>query len=146
VNHDNFLVGELNPRVQRADGGIVPVGNPTEEDARKNVGGEFQFGGHARDVVRRYDRSHHCWDVENLGLQLSLCLAELIVGHGHVTGPKIHRGFCYLADSTSAANGLIVDLNIGMDLVVLTEPLGVNGIGKCCACSVQRGLPDQRQG
>src|SRR5579862_3756649 len=54
----------------------------------------------------------------------------LLVIYRHVAGAEVHRAGLQLADAAAAADRLIVDLNVGVLVVVLAEPLLVNGIGE----------------
>src|SRR5581483_4282902 len=68
------------------------------------------------------------------------CLRKLFVGHGAIASAKINRSGLQLLDAAAAANGLIVNLNVAVCVVIFAEPFLVNGIGKGCACTVKVGL------
>ena len=53
-------------------------------------------------------------------------LRELLVGHRHVGGAKVHRTFGKLADSAAGTDGLVVDLDIGVRLMKFLKPLLIN--------------------
>src|SRR5260370_40993977 len=63
---------------------------------------------------------------------------ELVIVHGTVGCAEIHSAFGHLLDAAARADGLIVDLKIGVLLVVLVEPLGIHGVRKCRTRSVDR--------
>ena len=65
-----------------------------------------------------------------------LGLRQLLVAHGTIAGTEVDCLRQNLPDSSTAADGLIVDLDIGMSIVVLVEPLGIHRIGESCARSV----------
>ena len=67
-------------------------------------------------------------------------LRQLIIAHGAIAGSEVYGLGQNLADTAAAADGLIVELHIGMGLVVLTEPFLVHRIWEGGARSVQRGL------
>ena len=76
---------------------------------------------------------------------LRLGLFELLVRHGAIAGSEIHRAVQDLANSAATSDGLVVDLHVRMQLVVLAEPLRIHGIRESGACPVQLGLPQKRQ-
>lgn len=55
------------------------------------------------------------------------------VGHGSVTGSKIHQALPELLDSSSTAQCLLVYLHPGMDAVVLAKPFLIQRSGERCA-------------
>src|SRR5260370_9593071 len=61
---------------------------------------------------------------------------ELVVVHGAVGSGDIRGAFGHLLDAAAGADRLIVDLKIGVLLVVLVEPLGIHGVRKSRARSV----------
>src|SRR5258708_37690581 len=69
---------------------------------------------------------------------LVLIALELLVVHGTIRGAKIHGSFGDLFDAAAPTDGLVVDLNIGILLVVFIEPLRVHGVRKRCARTVDR--------
>src|SRR5208337_286839 len=62
------------------------------------------------------------------------------VGHRTVACSEINRAVDHLADPAATANGLVIDLNVRMQLVIFAEPLGIDGIRKGGSSSIQRGL------
>ncbi len=70
-------------------------------------GRKTQIAGHAGDVVGRNHCAQHGRNVQDLGLGLG----QLLVGHGTVTGPEIHRLRQNLTNTAAAADGLVVELN-----------------------------------
>ncbi len=69
---------------------------------------------------------------------LELGLRELFVAHGAVGGAEINRAGLQLADAAAGADGLIIDLNIGMRGVVDVEPFGIDGVGERSAGGVEK--------
>jgi hypothetical protein len=136
VHHHDGFVGELDSRIVLGDGGVVPVGDLAQADVGDHLGAELQVPGDARHVVSRHHRAQHRGDVEDRDLGL----AQLLVGHGTVAGAEIHRALQHLADAAAAADGLVVDGHVGMLVVILAEPLGVDGIRERGARRVQIGL------
>src|SRR6266436_1727161 len=63
---------------------------------------------------------------------------ELLVVHGTIGGAEIHGAFGDLFDAAARTDGLVVDLNIGILLVVFIEPLRIHGVRKRCARTVDR--------
>ena len=128
MHHHDGLVGKINPRIYAGDGLVIPLRNPAQEDSRQRIRGELHFSTHARNVVRRHHRSQHAGNIEDRGLPLGSSFLELAVRHRHIAGTKVYRAFRHLANAAAAANGLIVDLNARMQLLVFAEPLRINGI------------------
>ena len=95
--------------------------------------------GDAGNVVCRNVGAKHGRDVQDLGFRLG----QLLVGHRTIGGAKIHCTRQHLADSAAAADGLVIDLNLRMLLVVFAEPLRIDGIRKGRARAVQRRLGEQ---
>src|ERR1700694_796044 len=58
---------------------------------------------------------------------------ELFIGHRAIAGAEVDRSCLNLFDPAAAANRLIVDLNVGMQVMVLAEPLGINWVGESSA-------------
>src|SRR5260370_8681141 len=94
------------------------------------------------DVVCETSGSHNV----RKGEDLELGLFQLIVSHGTIAGHEVDRPGNYLADSAAAANGLVVHLNVRVQLVVFAEPLRIHGIRESGPSSVQRSLRRQWQG
>src|SRR6185369_1980044 len=102
----------------------IPSGDLTQEDVSEDIGRELEFGAYARNVVRGNDCAEDGGNVQDLGFGLR----QLLVGHRTVTGTEVERAGKNLADSATGTDGLIVDLNVGVEFVVLAEPLGVDRI------------------
>src|SRR5207245_1278722 len=79
-----------------------------------------------------------CRKVQDARSVLVLVRLQLLVVHRPVGGAKIHRAFGHLLDPASRSNGLIVDLNVGILLVVLVEPFGINGVRERGTCAIDR--------
>ena len=139
MHHYDGQIGKLRSRIQLRKSRIVPIGDLSQEDVRNYVGGEFQFLVNARHVVCRHIGAQHSWKVVNLRLGLR----QLLIVHRAVGGAKIHCARQHLADSAAAPDGLVIDLNLRMLLVVFAEPLGIDGIRKGRPRAVQRRLGKQ---
>jgi len=109
--------------VYRGDCRIVPLGDFTEEDACQSLLREVEFPGHSRDVVDRNISAEHGREMENIRPTLRGELLNLIVGHGTVRRAKIDGSLGHLFDARAGAERLVVDLNLGEQLVVFVEPL-----------------------
>ena len=59
---------------------------------------------------------------------LVLVSLHLLVVHGAVGSAEIDGAFGDLLDARAGADGLIVDLNVTVGLVVLVEPFRIDGI------------------
>ena len=71
------------------------------------------------NVVCGHDRAQHGRDMQDLDFGLR----QLLVGHGAVAGSELDGLAQNLADAAAAADGLVVDLHVRMQLVVFAEPL-----------------------
>ena len=131
------LVGQVDARICLGDRRIVPGGDLAQKDSCQRLRRELQFSGNSGNVVGRNHRAQHGRNVQDLGLGLR----ELLVGHGTVAGAEIHGLRQHLTNAATASDGLVVELNIRMGLVVFAEPLLVHRIGESCASPVQSCLP-----
>src|SRR5882724_6225401 len=136
MDDDDGLIGEIDAWIGTGYGLVIPSGDLAEENPGECFRSELHFTVDAWDVVRGNHRAENRWDVEDLYFGLR----QLLVAHGAVTGAEIYGLGQNLADAATAADGLIVELHIGMGLVVLTEPFLVHRIRKSGTRSVQRGL------
>ena len=146
MNHDDGFVGKIDAGICAGDGAVIPLRNPAHEDSGQGVGGELHITGDSWNVVGRYVRTQYGRNVENSGLPLLLSFLELSLGHRHIAGAEIYGAFRHLADAAATSNGLIVDLNVSVQLVVFAEPFRIHGIRERSAGSIQGGLACQRQG
>ena len=142
MNDRNVLVGKIHPGIDFGNSAIVPLGDLAQIDVGQHVGSELHLAVHAGNVVRRNHGSKNGRNVQ----YLDLGLGNLLIAHGAVAGAKIHRARLHLTNPAAAANRLIVDLNIGMQIVVLVKPLGVDRVRKGCAGSVQSRLRQRASG
>src|SRR5207245_6592668 len=78
----------------------------------------------------------HGGKMKNSGAVLVLVGLELFVVHGAIGSAEIDGAFGDLFDAAARADGLIIDLKVGVFLVILVKPLGIHGIWKCCARTV----------
>ena len=83
------------------------------------------------------DRARHGGQVEELA---ALRLGEVLVAHRAVGGAEIHGLLADLLLAAAGADGLVVDLDGGIDLAVGVEPLGVEWVREGRACAVDRHL------
>jgi hypothetical protein len=67
----------------------------------------------------------------------SVHFKQLFVGHGAVSGAKIHSFGRDLANASARADGLIVDLNVGVNFMVLIKPFAVDRIWERSPRSVE---------
>src|SRR4051794_5409916 len=132
MNDHYWLSGEIHAGICLGDCRVIPRRDLSEEDSGKYFGRELDLLFHARNVVGGDDRTEYGWNVKNLYLRL----AELFIRHWAVTGAELNSLREHLADTAAATDGLVVDLNITMLLVVFAEPLGIHRIRKSSACGV----------
>jgi hypothetical protein len=116
-------VGELDARVLLGEARIVPVRDLAEEEAGERLRRQPEIG--HRRLVGDHDRAEHRRDVLDAG-----GLRHLLVGHGGVGGAEVDRALGDLLDATAGADGLVVEANVGLQLVVVAEPLRVERVRK----------------
>ena len=134
MHHDDVAVRESDPGVEGGDPPIIPLGHPAEVDVGDRGSVELKLrrtqGG---EVVGHHHRAHDRGDMVHLPLHG----AHLVLAHGGVGRPEIHRSLGELLDPAARSDRLIVDLDPGL-LVVRVEPLAVDRVR-------ERG-PGPRQG
>ena len=124
--------GSFTPAFGPADGGIIPLGDLAQKNPGQRLWRKLQFRRYAGDIVAGHGGSQHRREVQDL----EAGLLQLVVGHRSVGSAKIDGLVHELADSAARTDGLIIDLHVGMKLVVLVKPFGINGIGECCPCRI----------
>src|SRR4029077_376999 len=97
---------------------------------------ELQFNRDPGNVVGGNIRAQDGGEMKNL----ELGFFQLVVSHGTIAGAKVNRTCNHLPYTTPAANGLVVDLNLRVELVIFAEPLRIHGVGESGAGSIQSGL------
>src|SRR5438045_2053247 len=80
---------------------------------------------------------------------LALRFGELLIGHRAIAGAEVNGSGQHLPYATAASDGLIVDFNIGMRLVIFAKPLRIDRIRERSPRSVeasrcQRGSREYR--
>src|SRR6266851_1192669 len=138
MHHDDVVCGEVHSFVRAGNRGIIPFRNLAQEYTCDSVLGEIEFCSHAGNVVSRYVSAEDRWEMQNPKAVLILESLELIVVHGAIGGAEIHGAFGDLLNAAAGADRLIVNLKIGVLLVVFVKPLGIHGVRKCCARTVDR--------
>src|SRR5580765_7796903 len=63
---------------------------------------------------------------------------KLLVCHGAVGSAEIDSPFGHLPNSAAGTDGLVVDLNVWVFLVILTEPLRIHGVREGGASTGER--------
>ena len=116
--------GQLHARVGPGDRRVIPLGDLAEEDAGDRLRGELQIRRDPGNVVGQDRRAQHRGKVQNL----EAGLLELIVGHRAVGGAEIHGLCSQLANAAARTDGLVVDLDVRMQLVILVKPFRINRI------------------
>src|SRR5713226_9749511 len=138
VHYDDAFRRELHAFVGAGDDRVVPLCDFAEENSSQGLRSEIQRRVDSWDVVGGNYGAHHRGKMQNPGAMLILVGLELLVVHGAIGGAEIHGAFGDLLDAAAGADRLIVDLKIGVPLVVFVEPLGIHGVRKCCARTVNR--------
>jgi hypothetical protein len=125
--------GEFHSGIQGVQLGIVPGRDLAQEDVRDGFLRKLDSAGDARDLVGEDHGAHGHGDVVDRGRGLG----TLLGGHLGVGGAEVDRLLQDLLDATPGTDGLVVDLDLGFDLLVFGHPLGVEGIGKGSARSLE---------
>src|SRR5438445_1935783 len=120
-------MGQVYAWIDTVQSRIVQRGNLPQEDTGESRWSEFQLAADPGDVVSRNHSPKHGGNVHDLDFGLS----QLFVGHRTIAGAEINGARDHLAESATAADRLIVKLNVRVQFVVLTKPFGVHGVGKC---------------
>src|SRR6266516_4995760 len=141
MDDDDSLIRQGYAGVDLGYRGIVPGRDLAQVNSGDDLGSELQFALEPGDIVRRYDSSQNRRQMDDL--HLSAC--QLFIGHGAITSSEVNRASSHLTNTATASNGLEVDLNIRMFLVILVKPLGIDRIGKGSTRCVQLGLRSQWQ-
>src|SRR5690242_17461287 len=121
MNDDDWLVGEVDARICLGESGIIPRRNLAQKYISEQLRRKFQLFGDAGNVICRNVSPEDGRDVQDL----SFGLTQLLVCHRAIGSAEINRARQDLANSASAADGLVVELNIGMQLVIFAEPFGI---------------------
>jgi len=121
THHGNRRIRQGQARVQRLDGGVIPVGDLAQVDVSQHSARQLQLaGGQTLDV----DHGHH---TTNHGGELHQALGlEVIVAQRGIGRTEIHGLGFDLADAGTRTHRLVVDLDAG-GLVVISSPLRVEG-------------------
>src|SRR5216684_3170867 len=130
--------GSLTPLLAPAMAGSFHLVILPRKNAGKSVRGKIQSRVDAGNVVGGNCGAQHGRKVQEAESVLIVKNLELIVIHGAIGGAEIHGAFCDLLDAAAGAYRLIVDLKIRVLLVVLVKPLGIHGVRKGCARTVNR--------
>ena len=80
-------------------------------------------------IISGNHSAQHRW--ESADTLYLVIFAHLLFGHGHVGRAEITVPSDELRDAAAGSDGLIVDLDVGMELVKLLEPLLINWRRKC---------------
>src|SRR6185312_9164399 len=140
VAHNDVFCRKTHARVGLGQQFVIPLGNFSQIDSRQRLWSELDLLLDFGQVVRWDHRSQDCWELNDGTFELF----ELLRIQWHVTGPKIHRSCLQLLNPASAANGLVIDLNVRVLLMVVTEPLRVDRIRESSACTIQVGFSMDR--
>ena len=110
-------------RIGGGDAGVVPLGDLAGEDRRQQVTRQLERCTEARHVVDdrhetrgRRDHPHPALD-----------LGDLLVGHRGVAGGEVDRACDQPADALAAADGVVLDVELGMGRLERLDPLLVQG-------------------
>ena len=141
VHDEDLLIGQRHAGVRRRDARVVPLRDLCEKDIGDNVGYDAQFGA-AWQVVGGHHGAEHGRNVQELGRRL----LQLLVGHRTVGGAEVHRAGGDLLDPAAAADRLVVEPHLGIDLRVFVEPLGVDRVRKRRPRAVDQRLRPGRRG
>lgn len=130
---DDAGVREVDARVVLLEEGVLPGGDLALEDADDGVWGELQRFGEAGEVVGDADGTGAFRDLED-----GLHGGELRVVEGVVGGAEVDRAGLDLLHAAAGADGLVVDADVRVLVVVSLSPTGHGRINKGAACAVER--------
>ena len=115
--------GQFRTRIGGGDAGVVPLGHLAGEDRRQQVTRQLERCSEARHVVDdrhqasgRRDHPHPALD-----------LGDLLVGHRGVAGGEVDRACDQPADALAAADGVVLDVELGLGRLERLDPLLVQG-------------------
>src|SRR5579884_518337 len=140
MDDDNLLAGKIQSPIGTRKRSVVPLCDVPEKNSRESFGRELDLSGNARNVVGWNNTTH---DRRKLNDRLSH-IFQLLIIERHVTRSEIHGARLKLLDSSTAADRLIINLDVGVCLMKFAEPLGINRIGKSCAGGIQVDLRTRR--
>ena len=138
MDHDDRLIGQVDAGIFFGERRVIPGCNFSLKNSCQRLRRELQFATYARYVIGGYDCAQHGGNMQNSGLGLR----ELLVGHRSVGSTEVNCSRQHL--SNTAADRLIVELNVRVRLVVFTEPLLINGVRESSTRAVDCCLPPSR--
>ncbi len=142
VHDGDVLARKVDAGIDGLDGRVVPLRDLAEEDIGEDLAGEAEVAAHAGNVVDGDDAAQDGREVRDA----EAGRRDLLVGHRAVGGAEEDRTGAELADAAARADGLIVDLHVRVQLVVVAEPLRIDRVGERCPRSVDlHVLRDRRK-
>ena len=134
------LAGRFTPGLADVDLRIVPLLDVAQEDARDRFRSQLQIDRHARNVVGREHTPPStvgkCRGFDFLGIA-SICSSVI----GMIRRAEVDGALGELADAAARADGLVVDLNIGVRHFVFVEPLLIDRVGNVAPAALIVSAP-----
>jgi len=132
IDGQNRIGRKIDAGIVLGDARIVPRGDLAQVDVSDDVAREVEILIDTGDVVDRNDCAEDGRNVH----RFNLGALNLLVIHGAVGGTEVDRTLGDLTDAAAGADGLIIDLDVGILLAVFAEPFGVDRVGEGRPCSV----------
>jgi hypothetical protein len=124
MDDDDVFIGKFDSRIGFGQPRVVPLFDFFQEQISQHVRRELELASYTANVICRHVSTENSWDVKNFGGSLR----NLFIGHGAITSAEINGAGLNLLDAAAAANGLIVDFDVRVLIVVLIKPLGIHGV------------------
>src|SRR6185437_8645903 len=133
MDHHDWQAGKFDARVCFGNRWVAPIRDLAEKYSCQYLRRELNAACNTRNVIGRDHGPEHCRNMEDF----ELGFGKLLVCHWPVARAKIHGSRHELANSRAAANALVVDLNVGMGVVIFTEPLLIDRVREGRARGIQ---------
>src|SRR5580692_2450729 len=138
-HHDIVILrGEVYALVRISDCRIIPLRDLAKENSSEHFRREVESCIYARHIVGRYVRTQHRREMQHQSAALLLKRLELLVVHRAICGAEVYSSFGHLFDARPGPYRLVIELKIAVFFMIFIEPLRINGVGKCCARTINQ--------
>src|SRR5271166_5775576 len=141
MQRDDIVIWELGFKISICQQLVIPLRIFPRKIPARNLRREFELYSHSRNVVDRYICAQYGWKVQDRHASLCTVFFELSVIHRSVTRSEIENARCNFSDTRAGTNSLILNLEIWMKLLELSDPSRINRMRKCGPTSRQQCLP-----
>src|SRR5262249_15547484 len=122
ADHGDVKFFQLQANVTLGDERVVPGGDLAEEDAQVSFSRKAQLLGRIRDVETDDDAAGGHGQQLHVAAQFLLDACDFLVVHGCVAGAEQDHPFGELPDAGATADGLVINADIGVFVVILKKP------------------------